>query len=77
MKKIEELLKELHPDYDYEGSEDFQADGLMDSFDLQRLVAAIEQEYGVGLAGTDLLPQNFANTAAIRELLEGYGVEGA
>ena len=48
----------------------------MDSFDLQRLVAAIEQEYGVGLAGIDLMPQNFANTAAIRELLEGYGVTG-
>ncbi len=75
MKKIEELLKGLHPDYDYAGSEDFSADGLMDSLDLQRLVAAIEQEYGVRLAGTDLLPQNFANLGSIRELLSAYGIE--
>lgn len=77
MRKIEELLQELHPDYDYGASEDFQADGLLDSFDLQRLVAAMEQEYGVRLAGTDLLPQNFANTETIRELLGGYGIEDA
>lgn len=75
MRKIEELLQELHPDYDYGASEDFQSDGLLDSFDLQRLVAAMEQEYDVRLAGTDLLPQNFTNVETIRELLRGYGVE--
>jgi len=75
MRKIVDLLKELHPDNDYEGSEDFIGDGLLDSFDLQRLFAGIEKEYGVRLAGTDLMPRNFADLESIRRLLEDYGVK--
>ena len=43
---------------------------------LQHLTAKIEDEYGVHLAGTDLMPQNFANVDSIRDLLNGYGVSG-
>lgn len=75
MKKVIDLLKELHPEYDYEGSEDFVSDGLVDSLDLQKLFANIEKEYGVRLAGTDLMPQNFHSIESIRQLLESYGIE--
>lgn len=76
MKKIEELLKELHEENDYTASEDFVADGLLDSFDLMRLIGLLETEYGVRVAGTDLVPTNFQSIAAIRKLLAGYGIEG-
>lgn len=76
MKKIEELLKELHAENDYTTSEDFIADGLLDSFDLMRLIGLLETEYGVRVAGTDLVPMNFQSIAAIKKLLAGYGVEG-
>lgn len=76
MKKILDLLQELHEDEDFSKSEDFISDGLIDSVDLQHLVASIEKEYGVHLAGTDLLPQNFASVDAIRDLLENYGIDG-
>lgn len=74
MKKITELLHELHEDEDFSKSEDFISDGLIDSVDLQHLTAKIEDEYGVHLAGTDLMPQNFISVESIRELLENYGV---
>lgn len=76
MRKIEELLKELHAENDYTTSEDFIADGLLDSFDLMRLIELLESEYGVRIAGTDLVPMNFQSIVAIRKLLSGYGVEG-
>lgn len=76
MKKIEELLKELHAENDYTTSEDFIADGLLDSFDLMRLIGLLETEYGVRVAGTDLVPMNFQSIPAIKKLLAGYGVEG-
>ena len=76
MKKIEELLKELHAESDYAASEDFTADGLLDSFDFMRLIGLLETEYGVRVAGTDLVPMNFLNLGAIRKFLAGYGVEG-
>lgn len=74
MKRILDLLQELHEDEDFARSEDFISDGLIDSVDLQHLTAKIEEEYGVHLAGTDLMPQNFASVDSIRELLENYGV---
>lgn len=76
MRKIEELLKELHSENDYTTSEDFIVDGLLDSFDLMRLIDLLESEYGVHVAGTDLVPMNFQSLAAIKKLLSGYGVEG-
>lgn len=75
MKKIEDVLKELHSDNDYSSSTDFIADGLIDSFDVMRLISLIEQEYGVRVAGTDLMPMNFSSIPAIRKLLSSYGVE--
>lgn len=76
MKKIGDLLKELHAENDYAVSNDFIADGLFDSFDLLRLLEMLENEYGVKIAGDDLLPTNFCNMEAIRKLLKKYGVEG-
>ncbi len=74
MKKIIELLKDIRPDEDFAASDDFIADGLIDSADLQQLMALIETEYGVKIAGTDIMPQNFASVESIADMLENYGV---
>ncbi len=75
MKPILELLTELNPTNDYESSDDFIGDGLIDSADLQELFSMIEEEYGIRLAGTDMTPQNFRNLESIEELLADHGVE--
>lgn len=74
--KIIDVLKKFNPKNDYENSDDFISDGLIDSIDMQELFALLEDEYGVELAGTDLIPQNFASIEAIRDLLASHGVEG-
>ena len=76
MKTIMELLQETNKDADFAASEDFVSDGLLDSMDVQMLAVAIEDEYGVHLAGTDLMPSNFVNIDAIRDMLKSHGVEG-
>ena len=75
MKKIIDVLKSLHPDRDYAGSSDYISDGLIDSFDMMQLIARLEEEYGVHVAGTDLMPQNFSSLEALQSLLAGYGVK--
>ena len=77
LKTVLDILHELHPDYDYAGSDDFVRDGLIDSLDLMRLVSLIEENYGVRIGGTDSVPMNFTSLASIGELLKGYGVEDA
>ena len=76
MTKIIDVLKKLNPENNYEASDDFISDGLIDSMDMQDLFALLEEEYDVELAGTDLIPQNFASIEAIRDLLASHGVEG-
>ena len=50
LKTIKDLLHQLHPDFDYDKSDDFISDGLIDSIDMQELFALIEEEYNVELA---------------------------
>ena len=76
MKKIADILKELRADEDFSKSDNFVSDGLIDSADLQRLIALIEETYDIRLAGTDLMPQNFSSVESIRELLSNYGIKG-
>ena len=78
MKKIEELLKELYPEVadEFDDSDDFISDGLLDSIDIQRLFDAVEEEYGITLKGSELMPQNFKSVVSIRELLEDHDITG-
>ena len=75
MTKIKNILQQLHPEFDYNKSEDFISDGLIDSIDMQELFAMIEKEYNIELAGTDLAPQNFRSIESIAELLAAHEVK--
>ena len=75
LKTIKEILHDVHPNEDFDSSDDFISDGLLDSFDLQDLFARLEEEYGVELAGTDLAPQNFQTIDSIKDLLGSHGVD--
>ena len=75
MNKIKNLLNQIHPEFDYDKSDDFISDGLIDSIDMQELFAMIEKEYNIELAGTDLAPQNFRSLETIAELLAAHDVK--
>lgn len=74
MNQIKSLLNQIHPDFNYDNSDDFITDGLLDSIDLQELFALIEKHFNIELAGTDLAPQNFKNLESIAELLAAHNV---
>ncbi len=73
--KLLEILQEIHPQFDFEKSEDFFADGLLDSFDLTRLIAALDEGFGISIGGDDLTAENFKNLRALRAMLERHGVK--
>jgi len=74
LKTILEILTEIRPEFDFTGSEDFIEEGLLDSFDVVTLVSDIEKNYDISIEGVDILPENFRNAAAIKTLLQRYGV---
>lgn len=73
MKTIIEILKEIRPEFDFTVSRDFIADGMLDSFDVVTLVAALDKQYGISINGTDIVPENFKNVEAIEALLRKSG----
>ena len=75
MKTIEEILKEIRPEFDFAASDDFIGDGMLDSFDVVTLVSELDKNYGISIDGVDILPEHFQNLAAIRALLEKHGVK--
>ena len=74
MKTVAEILKEIRPEFDFTASSDFMADGMLDSFDMITLVAALDKNYGISIQGTDIVPENFKNLETIEALLRQCGV---
>ena len=73
--KLLEILQGIHPQFDYEASQDFFADGLIDSFDLTRLIVALEEHFDISIGGEELSAENFKNLEALQALLRRHGVE--
>jgi acyl carrier protein len=74
MKSVLEVLKGIRPEFDFATSEDFIADGMLDSFDVITLISELDTCYGISINGTDILPENVRNLAAITRLLQKYGI---
>lgn len=74
MNEIISVLKEIRPEFEFVGVDDFFARGMLDSFDLTSLVAALEGRYNITIDGDNIVPENFRNADAIVELLRRYKV---
>ena len=73
MKSVAEILKEIRPEFDFTASTDFMADGMLDSFDMITLVAALDKNFGISIQGTDIVPEHFQNLQTIEALLRKTG----
>ncbi len=67
--QILEILAEIRPEFEFDGVEDFFAEGMLDSFDLMTLVATLDERFGIKIDGMDILPENFSNVEAIMALV--------
>jgi acyl carrier protein len=69
VKSIIEILQEIRPEFDFSTSQDFLADGMLDSFDVMTLVSDLEKNFGVIIDGMDIVPANVKNLDAIEKLV--------
>ena len=74
MKTLVEILNGIRPEFDFRESDDFIANGMLDSFDMITLVATLDKEYGISIDGVDIVPENFNNLQTIETLLRRYKV---
>lgn len=73
MNKIIKILEEIRPEFNFAESQDFIADGYLDSFDIVSLVSALEENYNILIDALDILPENFCNVDAIVAVIKKNG----
>ena len=75
MSKIESILKNIKPEVDFNKSQDFVEDGLLDSLELIELIEGIEEEYQIEIEPMDILPENFSSISQIEAVIVKAGGE--
>lgn len=65
-----EILKDLHPEVDFESETALVSDGILDSFDIVSLVAEINSEFDVTVGVDELEPENFDSVDAMCKLIK-------
>ncbi len=70
METLLEILKDLHPDIDFENCNTLIDDNILDSFDIITLIAEISSEFGVNIPAEEIMPENFNSMKALYALIE-------
>ena len=70
MEQLIAILSGLHPDVDFEATEDLIDDGILDSLDIVSIVSSVYSEFDVTIPPEEIIPENFNSAAALMELIE-------
>ena len=73
--RVLKILNDLRPEFDFSQAVNFVEEGMLDSFDVINLVTTLDEEFGLSIDGTDVLPENFSSIDAIERLLKKNGVK--
>jgi len=73
MSQLLEMLKEIRPDSDFQASNDFIEDYLLDSFDIMTLTSELEDKFSILIPTSNIVPENFNSIEAIAGLVRNCG----
>ena len=59
MEALLEILKELHPEVDFETCDTLIDDKILDSFDIVTIISEINTEYDVAIPAEEIIPEQF------------------
>ena len=70
MNELIAILKDIHPEVDYDTCTTLIDDKILDSIDIVSLVAEINDTFDVAIPAEELLPENFNSAQALWELIQ-------
>ena len=70
------ILRDMHPDVDFETQEHLIDDMILDSLDIVSLISEISEEFDVTITAKDIIPANFNSAKALYELIQRLEDEG-
>ena len=64
------MLRDMHPDIDFETAEGLIDKKVLTSFDVVSIVAELSETYGVELGAVDIVPEIFYSARALFALVQ-------
>ena len=69
MEQLLNILKQMHPDVDFEAEQDLIEDEILDSLDIVTLITEINSTFDVSIPAEEIVPENFCTVGAIYDLI--------
>lgn len=73
MDRLLDILKELHPETNFETETRLVDSGVLASFDIVMLITRIEEEFDVVIPAKDIVPEHFNSAQALWALIKRIG----
>ena len=70
MDELIAILKDIHPDVDYETATNLIDGKILDSFDIISLVSEINDKFDVVISAEYMIPENFNSAKALWDLIQ-------
>ena len=70
--KVEKILNEIRPEFDFSTTTNFIENRMLDSFDIVSLVTMLDKEFNIPIEGVEIVPMNFNSVESICKLLSKY-----
>ena len=70
MNELLTILRELHPDIDFETATGLVEDSLLTTLDIVPIVTEVADRLDVNIPAEEILPENFDSAAALWQLIQ-------
>ena len=72
MQKLLEILRDVNENVDFENETALVDEGYIDSFDINVIIAALDEAYDIHIEVGDIEPENFNSAEAILATVKRY-----
>ena len=70
MEELLEILQDVNDDVDFENCETLIDDGILDSFAILQIIAALSENYDISIPAAEIIPENFNSAKALLKMVE-------
>ena len=70
MDELLEILRDMHPDVNFDSEEHLIDNGVLDSLDIVSLISEISEVFDVTITAKDIVPENFNSAQALCALIQ-------
>lgn len=72
MSRLIAALEEVRDDVDFAGEAHLVEDGILDSLDLTRIIASLDEAFDIHIPAGEIEPENFDTLGAMMEMVRRY-----